>query len=729
MDEVVRTFLTKCSSIYDENDCQLIKYAIDFAIEKHNGQLRKSGEPYVIHPLAVADILTDLRMDAVCITAALLHDVLEDTDCDESEFKKKFGNAVFALVSGVTKLSGFQYMAAEDTQMENYRRLFFAAVNDMRVIFIKLADRLHNMRTLAHMPKDKQERIAKETLEIYAPMASRLGLANIKSELEDLSMKYLYPLDYANLSGIIEKTRGERMGFVMRIASEIEVALTELKIQGEVKGRPKHLYSIFKKMSKQGKTLEQIYDLIAVRVIVETIADCYTILGIIHSKWKPIPGRFKDYIAMPKPNKYQSLHTTVVTQFGQIFEIQIRTYEMNKTAEYGIAAHWIYKEKGSVQQNSDFDSKLGWVREVIEMEEGVTDSREYISNIKLNIVNDDIYVFTPKGAVLNLPAKSTCVDFAYKVHSAIGNKCVGAKINSKMVPLSTTLENGDVVEILTSSTAKGPSRDWLKFVITAQAKSRIRAFLKKELLTENIKAGKDMLERESKKNGYSLAELLEVKSAKESIFSRHNLTSNEDLFASVGNGVLTTRQIIFKLIDAHKKEVILNNPEALLEQYNQKDLKKIKNKRPSGVIVEGYDDFLIKFAKCCNPVPGDSIVGYASRGTGVSIHRSDCTNIKNMETERMMKCDWSASDLSTFVAQFKLECMNKVGVLNEIVSMLSQQGYSITSMDLHVKNTHKDSIGKANIALGVEIKNSLDVEYIIKKFQSMNNIITVSRNG
>ncbi|MDR0751769.1 MAG: bifunctional (p)ppGpp synthetase/guanosine-3',5'-bis(diphosphate) 3'-pyrophosphohydrolase [Christensenellaceae bacterium] len=728
MDEA-HALLVKCSSIYDENDCQLIKYAVDYAVEKHNGQLRKSGEPYVIHPFAVADILVDLRMDAVCITAALLHDVLEDTNCEEGEFKKKFGNSVYALVSGVTKLSGFKYMAAEDTQMENYRRLFFAAVNDMRVIFIKLADRLHNMRTLNHMPKDKQERIAKETLEIYAPMASRLGLASIKSELEDLSMKYLYPVEYENLSAIIEKTRGERMGFVMRIASEIEVALIEQKINGEVKGRPKHLYSIFKKMTKQGKSLEQIYDLIAVRVIVDTIADCYIILGIIHSKWKPIPGRFKDYIAMPKPNKYQSLHTTVVTQFGQIFEIQIRTYEMNKTAEYGIAAHWIYKEKGSTQQSSDFDTKLAWLREVIEMEEGVTDSREYISNIKLNIVNDDIYVFTPKGQVLNLPAKSTCVDFAYKVHSAVGNKCIGAKVNSKMVPLSTTLENGDVVEILTSSSGKGPSRDWLKFVTTGQAKSKIRAYLKKELLSENIKTGKDMLEREAKKNGYSLSELLEVKSATESIFSRHSLASNEDLFASVGNGALTTRQIIFKLVDAHKKEYILNNPDALLAQYNQKDIKKIKNKRPSGVIIEGHDDFLIKFAKCCNPVPGDTIVGYASRGTGVSIHRSDCSNIKSMETERMMKASWSASDSSLFVAQFKLECLNKVGVLNEIVSMLSQHGYSITSMDLHVKNSPREASGRAYISLGVEIKNSTDVDYIIKKFQLMNNILSVSRNG
>ncbi|MDR2266467.1 MAG: bifunctional (p)ppGpp synthetase/guanosine-3',5'-bis(diphosphate) 3'-pyrophosphohydrolase [Christensenellaceae bacterium] len=726
--DAMQALLNSCAQIYTEADCQLIRYAVEFAAEKHKGQFRKTGEPYVVHPILVASILVDLKMDAVCVTAALLHDILEDTDCDENDFKRKFGNTVYTLVAGVTKLSGFQYIAEEDTQMENYRKLFFAAVNDMRVIFIKLADRLHNMRTLDAMPAEKQARIAKETLEIYAPLAGRLGIANIKIELEDLSMKYLYPEEYKNLVSIIEKTRGERMGFVMRIASEIEVSLNELKIKGEVKGRPKHIYSIFKKMTRLGKTLEQIYDLIAVRVIVDTIADCYTILGIIHARWKPIPGRFKDYIAMPKPNKYQSLHTTVVTQFGQIFEIQIRTYDMNRTAEYGIAAHWIYKEKGSVATNDEFDTKLGWLREFIEMED-VKDSNEFISNIKLNIINDEIYVFTPKGAVLNLPINSTCVDFAYKVHSAIGNRCVGAKVNSKMVPLSTTLENGDVVEILTASSSKGPSRDWLKFATTAQAKSKIRAFLKKELQAENIKNGKDILERESKRNGYTLNDLLDLKSATESIFSRHNLTSNEDLFASVGNGSLTARQIVIKLIDAHKKDYALHHPEALVAEINQSSSRKIKNKRSSGVIVEGYDDFLVKFAKCCNPVPGDIIVGYASRGTGVSIHRKDCSNISNMETERIMKAEWSESDSSVFVAQFKIECNNKIGVLNEIVSLLSQQGYSISSMDLHVKNLPRDQIGKAFISLGVEIKNINDIEYIVKKIQALPNILHVGRDG
>ncbi|MDR3186415.1 MAG: TGS domain-containing protein, partial [Christensenellaceae bacterium] len=454
---------------------------------------------------------------------------------------------------------------------------------------------------------------------------------------------------------------------------------------------------------------------------------CYTILGVIHSKWRPVPGRFKDYIAIPKPNKYQSLHTTVVTEFGQVFEIQIRTYEMNRTAEYGIAAHWVYKEKGSVNASSDFDTKISWLREVIEIED-LKDGNEFLNNIKLNIVSDDIYVFTPKGEVLDLPIGSTCVDFAYKVHSEVGNRCIGAKVNSKMVPLNTSLENGDVVEIMTSSSGKGPSRDWLKFVTTMQAKAKIRNFLKKQLQTDNIKLGREMLERESKHKGYVLTDLLNTKNALESVMTRYSFASEDDMFASIGYGGVTTKQVLVKLIDAYQKEQVMHHPELAIKPIQQSELNKAKKKRLNGVIVEGYDDFLIKFSKCCNPVPGDNIVGYAARGTGVSIHRVDCTNIKSMEKERLMKAAWSDGDTSTFVVQLMLTCDDKSGLLNEIISLIAQLGYSISSMEVHVKSD-KTQLKKAFISLGIFIRNTMDIEYIIKKLKEISNVNTITRNG
>jgi (p)ppGpp synthetase, RelA/SpoT family len=723
----MQEIIQKLKTIYkSDEDFQVIRYALEYAEEKHKGQLRVSGEPYINHPLKVAEILADLGMDATCVAAAILHDVLEDTDSTVAEVRKKFGEELFNLVEGVTKLSRIKYNSLEEAQAENYRKLFFAIAEDVRVLFIKLADRLHNMRTLDALKPEKQQRIAKETLDLYAPLAGRLGIANIKSELEDLAMKYLYPEDYAYLVGTIDVRRGERMSFVSRIAGEIEAELAGLGIKGEVKGRPKHFYSIYKKMRSQGKSLDQIYDLIAVRVIVENVRDCYTVLGIIHSKWKPIPGRFKDYIAMPKPNLYQSLHTTVVTDFGQVFEIQIRTYEMNRIAEYGIAAHWKYKEGKAKTPQTDMDVKLGWVKEVMDAEAEVKDGKEFVKTLKTSITSDEVYVFTPKGAVLDLPKGATAVDFAFKVHSAVGNRCVGAKINNKIVPLSTVLATGDVVEILTSPQSKGPSRDWLKFVVTSQAKAKIRAFFKKEGEGENIKTGKEMLERESKHRGFNFSDLTANTSALDRVMQRYSFTSLEDMYSSVGYGGTSTNQILIKLIDTYKKEQALRHeePAPISEETQPQTAETAPQKPHSGILIEGFSDFLIKLARCCNPVPGDPIVGYAARGTGVSVHRADCPNIKSMERERLLKARWAASDNSIFTARLQIECMDKSGILNTIISLIAAQGFSISSIEAHTRNAG----GTATIALGVQIKSVADVEYLIKKIQGIQSVNSVKRS-
>ena len=689
-------FLKKCKSIYSDEDRQQIEYALAFASECHKGQLRESGEPYITHPIATAETLIDLGMDPACICAALLHDVVEDTDCDQSTLKKKFGEEIYTLVEAVTKLSKLKskFSSRIEEQAENLRKLFFAISLDLRVLFIKLADRLHNMRTLDALKPEKQLRIARETLDIYAPMAARLGISGIKCELEDLSMKYLYPEEYKYLSEQLDAKRGERMLQVTRIATEIEKELEKVGIKAEIKGRPKHFYSIYKKMVNQKKTLDQIYDLIAVRVIVDDVKECYTVLGTIHSMWKPVPGRFKDYIAMPKPNLYQSLHTTVVSNFGQIFEIQIRTQEMNRIAEYGIAAHWKYKEGRVDGSETEMDKRLSWVREVMEAEEDIKDSQEYLKTLKLNIVSNEIYVFSPKGEVFDLPTGATAVDFAYKVHTAVGNKCIGARVNNKMVPLNTA---------------------------TSQAKSKIRNFFKKDMVAENIKTGKDMLEREAKRRGYLLGDLMNNQSAMDELFKRYALTSTDDMYASVGCGALGTNQILLKLIDRHNKQQAMIKKAAGESESAARTETNAKPRSASGIIVEGYGDFLVKLAKCCNPVPGDSIVGYAMRGAGVSIHRTDCPNIRNMEAERLMEAHWANTDNSVFIAKLHIECIDRTGVVNTILPLLANQGISIKAMELHVQK------GVALISIALEIKSIDELEFIIKKLQSLPDIISVKR--
>ncbi len=721
----VNEFLNKCKNAYSEGDYQLIKYALDFATECHAGQVRVSGEPYINHPIETAQILVDLGMDPACVCAGLLHDVVEDTPCEPALLKKKFGEEIFTLVDAVTKISKLKYKfnSLEEEQTENIRKLFFAISKDLRVLFIKLADRVHNMRTLDSLKPEKQQRIARETLDIYAPMAARLGISQIKCELEDLSMKYLYPDAYAYLCAQLNAKRDERMQQVQRIAEIIEKELDAAGIEAEIKGRPKHYYSIYKKMVNQNKTLDQIYDLIAVRVIVDDVKDCYAVLGIIHSMWKPVPGRFKDYIAMPKPNLYQSLHTTVVSNFGQIFEIQIRTQEMNKVAEYGIAAHWKYKEgKTDGRLDSEIDKKLSWVREVMEAEEDIKDSQEYLATFKHNIVTNEIYVFSPKGEVFDLAVGATAVDFAYRVHTAVGNKCVGARVNNKMVPLNTELHTGDVIEIITSNASKGPTRDWLKFVVTSQAKSKIKAFFKKEMVAENIKLGKDMLEKKAKTQGVEWSDLLTQTDVLETIFKRYQLTSLDDMYASIGYGALKTSQVLIKLVDKYRKEQAkIRKAEEIAAIQQKQDAAPRKSRSTSGIIVEGFDNFLMKIAKCCNPVPGDPIIGYAMRGAGVSIHRADCPNVKNMEPERLMEAHWADTDNTMFVAKLQIECIDKTGLGNKILTVISNQGISINSLELKVNK------GIGMFYVGLQVKSTEELDYIIKRLENMSEIISIKR--
>lgn len=587
---------------------------------------------------------------------------------------------------------------------------------DYRVIIIKLADRLHNMRTLDALKPEKQIKIATQSLKIYAPLAGRLGLSFVKCELEDLAMRYLFPDDYYELVEFIKTKSKERQQFIEKICDELKAKLQELGIEGEVNGRQKHLYGIYKKMLKQGKNIEQIYDISAVRVIVNEVQDCYTVLGAIHTMWMPLPGRFKDYIAMPKPNGYQSLHTTVITKFKETFEIQIRTYEMHRIAEYGIAAHWKYKEGKTGA--TKIDDQINWLREVMDTQRESSDSHEFLENIEGNVFTDEVYVFTPKGKVLNLPVGSTTVDFAYAIHSAVGNKCIGAKVNGKIVPLNTVLNTGDIVEILTTNSGKGPSRDWIKFVKTASARTKIRQYFKKEMKEENIKRGKDMLEREAKRRGYNLSELLST-AGLNYIMNRYTLSSIDDLYASVGFGGLTTNQIIVKLIDYFKRDLLSKNPVAEIKTTSTTG----KSSSGNGVLIRGYDDFLVRLSHCCNPVPGDKIVGYVSRGRGVSVHCVDCPNVKNMEPERLIEAKWDDVISQNFLASLKIYCENKGGILAAVTTIISNMKISITGAFARSDNDN----GTAEITVMLEVKSTDQVEDVIKKLKTLPEVIDVHR--
>ncbi|MFA7572312.1 MAG: bifunctional (p)ppGpp synthetase/guanosine-3',5'-bis(diphosphate) 3'-pyrophosphohydrolase, partial [Lutispora sp.] len=649
-------------------------------------------------------------------------DVVEDTKYSYSDIKELFGEEVAMLVDGVTKLGKLEYRTKEEQQAESLRKMFIAMAKDIRVILIKLADRLHNMRTLKYMAKEKQYEKAKETIEIYAPIAHRLGIYTIKWEMEDLALRYLDPDRYYELVEKVAKKRKEREEYINYVINTLKEKNKEMGIVAQIEGRPKNFYSIYKKMYHQNKAFEQIFDLTAVRVIVDTVKDCYGVLGIVHTLWKPIPGRFKDYIAMPKPNMYQSLHTTVIGPDGEPFEVQIRTWEMHKTSEYGIAAHWKYKEGRSSQ--NEFDEKLKWLRQMLEWQNEVRDTREFMETLKIDLVIDEVYVFTPKGDVIDLPVDSTPIDFAYKIHSAIGNKCVGGKINGKIVTLDYKLQNGDIVEIITSANSNGPSRDWLKIVKSSQAKNKIRQWFKKEKRDDNIQKGKDILDKEIKKLGTSLS--LTIKNEwLEPVYKKFGLHSIEDLYASLGYGGLTLNQILIKFKEEiRKNQKIEIKEEEQLEKQIAKSTQNEKKRINTGIKVRGVENILVRFSKCCNPVPGDEILGYITKGRGVSIHRTDCPNAGDLQSEpdRLIEVEWNTQSMVSYNADVQVKANDRQGLLAEVTSIINENKINIISF---YSRTSKDKV--ANINFILEINDVEQLNKLIRKFRRIEGVIDVFR--
>lgn len=708
----MNTVLQMIYDNYTGEDRELLIRAYRYAEQAHSGQKRASGEAYFIHPCAVAQILIELGLDSATVAAAFLHDVIEDTPVTEEDIRRDFGDEVLLLVSGVTKLDKIVFKSREEEEAENFRKIFVAMAKDIRVIIIKLADRLHNMRSLNFLSKERQIKMAQETLDIYTPLAGRLGISQIKCELEDLCLKYLEPEAYEYLVENIHQKLYERHNFVDFVVKEIKNILEESNIEGEVFGRPKHFYSIYKKMKTQNKTLDQIYDLTAVRVIVNTVDECYEVFGKIHKRWKPIPGRIKDYIATPKANMYQSLHTTVVTNFGQPFEIQIRTFEMHRTAEFGIAAHWKYKEKKA--EDSAFTERLSWIREVLDWEGGLKDSKEFMQSLKTELYSNELLVFTPKGKVISLPKDATPIDFAYAIHSEVGNRCTGARVNSKIVPLDSTLQTGDVVEILTSTNSKGPSWDWLKIVKSSSARAKIKQFFKREMKEENVKLGKSMLEAEAKHRGYALSDILTEESFAK-VAEKFSFSSQDEMFASVGYGAITVNQVLFRLIDFYRKEV----PKPVIYRGET-------SSDSSGVIVKGMSGLLTRFAGCCNPVPGDEIVGFVSRGRGVVIHRADCPNVKTLEAEkgRILPAEWSAGGSGRFVAGIVIKAKDQGVALSVLTSVVSDMRLMITGVNSRF-DKNKDAVIEANIRLN----GKEDIDLLIKKIRADECITEVFRTA
>lgn len=717
---MLKDLLAKIKLYNPNSNLDLITKAYKFAEEKHEGQFRSSGEPYFIHPVAVANNLADLNMDDDTIMAGLLHDVLEDTDTDYNTIRDLFGEEVAKLVDGVTKLKKLTYKSKHENQAENLRKMVLAMSKDIRVVIVKLADRLHNMRTLEYMNRNKQIEKASETLEIYAPLAHRLGINTIKWELEDLSLRYLEPEIYYELVEKVKLKRRERESFIQDIIMVLNLALDELGIKSEISGRPKSIYSIYKKMYQQGKTFEELFDLSAVRVITDSVKNCYGVLGAVHTLWKPIPGRFKDYIAMPKPNLYQSLHTTVIGPKGEIFEVQIRTWEMHRTAEYGIAAHWKYKE-GTTGKTSSLDQKLSWIRELMEWQKDLSDSREFINTIKDDFSMDEVFVFSPKGDVIDLPEGSTPIDFAYKVHSAVGNKCVGAKINGRIVPLTYKLKTGDIVEVLTSTNSTGPSLDWLKIVKSSQAKNKIKQYFKKKERDNNIIKGRDMLEKEVRKQGYTFNEILKEQWL-EQIRDKMTFKTMDDMYAAIGYGTTPLTQILPKLKDYHKdyyKTEEVSNIDELQENY---DIIKDPVSSEHGIILKGVDNIQIKIAKCCNPVPGDEIVGYITRGRGVSVHRKDCSNISNIDPSRFLEVSWDNNEESKYNVEIKVIAFDRFGYLAGLTQKISELGINTIGMNV-VKNKDKTF----DINLIVEVKHAKQIEEVFSTIRSVKGTLDVYR--
>lgn len=707
-------------------DLKLIRRAYDFAKSKHGDQLRRSGEPYIIHPVQVAYILSTLGLDESTICAALLHDVIEDTDVTLQDLSKEFSPEIAEMVDGVTKLGKLNYTSEQEQQVENYRKMFLAMGKDIRVILIKLADRLHNMRTLKYLARDRQIANARETMDLYAPLANRLGMYSLKWELEDLSFKYLYPEEYRELVEGIDKKREERLKFIDQIMDEIRVQLKKQKIEAEITGRAKHLYSIFRKMQRDNKTLDQIYDLFALRIIVNSVKDCYAALGVVHELYNPMPGRFKDYISVPKPNMYQSLHTTLIGPKGTPFEVQIRTWDMHRIAEYGIAAHWAYKEasfiggkKANVVVNQD---KLSWLRETLEWQKDMQDPQEFLNTLKTELFEDEVYVFTPKGKIQVLPRGATPIDFAYSIHEEIGNHMTGCKINSKMMPIVTKLKNGDIVEIITSDKSKGPSRDWLKFIKSSTAKTRIQQWFKKNERVENIARGKDFLEKEVKKIGMSYPELFRPEFV-EAALERYKYNSADDMFASVGFGTITANKIVSRVLEEYRK---VHKEENIEEKIEELTKEKTNNKpSTSGVIVKGIDNCLVKLSKCCNPVPGDEIVGYITKGRGVSVHRKDCKNVKDLVSEenRMIDVSWYTDKPSSYNVDVVVFSNDRDGLLADIIATITAEKTPIMAVSSKVS---KERIVLTELTL--EVSNIAQLNSVLKAIRKIDSVYEVRRN-
>ena len=722
----IEDIVNKMKKNNKKSDIKLIMKAYNYAKENHGDQLRKSGEPYIIHPIQVAYTLAGLELDDATICAALLHDVVEDTEVTHQDLINEFGIEIAEMVDGVTKLSKLNYESVEEAQVENYRKMFLAMGKDIRVIMIKLSDRLHNMRTLKYLSRDRQIANAKETMDLYAPLANRLGIYSLKWELEDLSFKYLYPEEYREIVEGIDRKREERLQFIDKIEEQIKQELKKQKIEAEITGRAKHLYSIYRKMKRDNITLDQIYDLFALRIIVNSVKDCYAALGVVHELYNPMPGRFKDYIAVPKPNMYQSLHTTLIGEKGTPFEVQIRTWDMHRIAEYGIAAHWAYKEasfaKGKKANVKVSEDKLAWLRETLEWQKDMQDPQEFLNTLKTELFEDEVYVFTPKGDIKVLPSGSTPIDYAYSIHAEIGHHMTGCKINSKMMPIITKLKNGDIIEIITSENSKGPSRDWLKFIQSSTAKNKINAWFKKNQREENIEKGKDLIEKEIKRIGMNHDELFKQEFIQGAL-NRYKFNSIEDMYASVGFGAITSGKVIARILEEYRKVHKEENVEQKLEELSKE--KNATKPSKSGVVVKGIDNCLVKLSKCCNPVPGDDIVGYITRGRGVSIHRTDCKNLKDLfedEESRMIDVYWYTEKEAAYNVDIEVFANDRSGLLADIIAQISNAKTKLIAVNCRA---NKERIAITEVT--VEVENLEQLNDVLKAIRKVDSVYEVKR--
>jgi GTP diphosphokinase / guanosine-3',5'-bis(diphosphate) 3'-diphosphatase len=716
--------IDKTRAYLNDEHVELVKKAYEFAKHSHREQYRKSGEPYIIHPIQVAGILADLEMDPATVAAGFLHDVVEDTDVTLKDIETAFNDEVAMLVDGVTKLGKIKYKSHEEQQAENHRKMFVAMAQDIRVILIKLADRLHNMRTLKHLPMEKQRRISNETLEIFAPLAHRLGISKIKWELEDTALRYLNPQQYYRIVNLMKKKRAEREQYLVDVIEEVKNRMGEVSIKADLSGRPKHIYSIYRKMALQNKQFSEIYDLLAVRIVVNSIKDCYAVLGIIHTCWKPMPGRFKDYIAMPKPNMYQSLHTTVIGPKGDPLEVQIRTFEMHRIAEFGIAAHWAYKEGKAISDSSTFEQKLTWFREILDFQNDTANAEEFMESLKIDLFSDMVFVFTPKGDVIEMPAGSVPIDFAYRIHSEIGNKTIGAKVNGKMVTLDYQLKTGDIVEILTSKHSYGPSQDWLKLAQTSQAKNKIRAFFKKQRRDENVDKGRELVEKEIRAMEFDLKEILTTENLKK-VADKFNFASEDDMYAAVGYNGVTALQVANRLTEKWRKKRDKEQSATITNAISDLKAFPATKKRESGVRVSGIENLLIRLSRCCSPVPGDEIVGFITKGRGVSVHRADCTNIDSNDAQsRLIPVEWESSlnDRKEYNVDIEISGYDRRGLLNEVLQAVNE-----TKTNISAVSGKSDRNKMATISMSIAIHNVSHLQKVVERIKQIPDIYSVRR--